>query len=342
MKRPLAVVILLEATLFLAMAGEPLRAQSAAGQTPAAQSPTAVATATDNHLAFDVASIRRSNPGGRQNSNFPLGSGDVYTPNGGFFSATNQPLIVYILFAYKLQGNQIQSLQPQLPEWATAERFDIQARAEGNPGKDQMRLLMRTLLADRFKLAIHTETREVPVLAFVLIKPGVTGRRLWQHPNDAPFSEEDLAMFRRTCRPSAASAPGSAPPPADAPPVETRTGELPESCKGTFGVRPIAPGRQRFLGRNVTIGFMADAFSAGTGFGRPMIDQTGLRGTFDFDLEFTPERQGAAPPAPESAPDDSVLTFQDALREQLGIKLESKKGPLEVMVVDHIEHPTEN
>jgi uncharacterized protein (TIGR03435 family) len=333
MKRLLAVVIL-EPAVFVGVAPLLLSGQSATGQTPSAQS-----TAAGNQ-AFDVASIKRSKPGGQPNSNFPLGPGDVYTPNGGFFSATNQPLITYILFAYKLQGNQIQSLQPQLPEWATTERFDIQARAEGNPGKDQMRMMMRSLLADRFMLAIRTETREVPVLAFVLIKPGVTGRRLWPHPNDAPFSEEDLAMFRRVCRPNAASARGSATPPAEAPPIETRTGELPDSCKGTFGVPPTVPGRVRFLGRNVTIGFLADAFSAGTGFGRPMIDQTGLRGTFDFDLEFTPERPGA-PPAPDSA-DDSVLPFQDALRDQLGIKLESRKGPLDVIVVDHVERPTEN
>jgi uncharacterized protein (TIGR03435 family) len=73
-----------------------------------------------------------------------------------------------------------------------------------------------------------------------------------------------------------------------------------------------------------------------------MIDQTGLRGTFDFNLEFTPERRGTPPPAPDSAPDDTVLAFHDALRDQLGIKLESKKGPLEVMVVDRVERPTEN
>jgi uncharacterized protein (TIGR03435 family) len=200
-----------------------------------------------------------------------------------------------------------------------------------------MRLLMRSLLADRFKLAIHTETREVPVLAFVLIKPGVTGRRLWQHPNDASFSEEDLAMFRRTCPSSAASTPGSA-----TSPVEAASGDLPESCRGSFGVRPTTPGRMRFLGRNVTIGFIADTFSAGAGFDRPMIDQTGLRGTFDFNLEFTLERRGTPPPAPDSTPDDTVLAFQDALRDQLGIKLESKKGPLEVMVVDRVERPTEN
>jgi len=337
MKPPLALVILLEVAPFVGLAPLPLSGQSAPAHSTTVQS----ATATAKQPAFDVASIRRSKPGGQPNANFPLGPGDVYTPNGGLFSATNQPLITYILFAYKLQGNQIQSLQPQLPEWATTDRFDIQARAEGNPGKDQMRLLTRSLLADRFKLAMHTETREVPVLAFVLIKPGAMGRRLWQHPNDAPFSEEDRAMFRRACPPAASSAPGSPPSSLQTTGGETTAGELPESCRGSFGVRPTAPGRVRFLGRNVTIGFIADAFSAGTGFGRPMIDQTGLRGTFDFDLEFTPERPGA-PPAADSATDDSVLPFQEALRDQLGIKLESRKGPLDVIVVDHIEHPTEN
>jgi uncharacterized protein (TIGR03435 family) len=334
-KRPLAVVLLLELALFLDTVPLPLSAQSAANSTSAPQS-----TATKNHQAFDVASIRRSKPGGQPNSNFPLGPGDVYTPNGGFFSATNQPLITYVLFAYKLLGNQVQSLVPQVPEWVTTERFDIQARAEGNPGKDDMRMMMRALLSDRFKLAIHTETREVPVLAFVLIKPGVTGRKLWPHPNDALFSEEDLAMFRSACPPSAA--PDSARYSLQTTAGETTARELPESCRGNFGVRPTTPDRVRFLGRNVTIGFIANAFSAGSGFGRPMIDQTGLRGPFDFDLEFTPERPGAPPPAADSAPDDSALPFQDALREQLGIKLESRKGPLDVIVVDHIEHPTEN
>lgn len=357
MKRSLSVVILFEVTSFVGRAPLSLSAQSTAAQTPSAQSTSAQSTtaqsttaqsttaqsttATAKQQAFDVASIRRSKPGGQPNANFPLGPGDVYTPNGGLFSATSFPLIAYIQFAYRIQGNQLQSLQPQLPEWATTDRFDIQARAEGNPGKDQMRMMMRSLLADRFKLAIHTETREVPVLAFVLLKPGVTGRRLWQHPNDAPFSEEDRAMFRRACPSSAASAPGSAPSPVEATSGETKTGDLPESCRGSFGVRPTAAGRVRFLGRNVTIGFLADAFSAGTGFDRPMIDQTGLHGTFDFNLEFTPDRQGP-PHTADSTPDDSVLLFQDALREQLGIKLESRKGPLDVIVVDHIEHPTEN
>jgi hypothetical protein len=88
-----------------------LRAQSATGQTPApAKLPS-----------FDVASVKPNRSNNPPNSNFPLGPGDVYVPNGGLFSATKFPLVT--------------SLLPQLPGWATAEHFDIQVRAEGNPAK---------------------------------------------------------------------------------------------------------------------------------------------------------------------------------------------------------------
>jgi len=318
--------VMLESTLVVCLIAGTLSPQNAPGQAQAAKP-----------LAFDVASVKPNKSGDPPNANFPLGPGDVYTPNGGLFSATSQPLISYILFAYKLNGNQAQNLLAQLPGWVTSDRFDIQARASGNPGKDDMRMMMRSLLAVRFEFATHNETREVPVLAFVLVKPGVTGPRLWQHPNDARWTDADRAQLRRYCPSASPSASDSA-----SPPAETAAAELPVACKGTFGMPPGAPGRLRFAGRNVTIGFIGDSFSAGAGFGRPMIDQTGLHGTFDFILEFTPERRGAPASAADSAPDDSALPFQDALRDQLGIKLESKKAPLDVMVVDHIERPTAN
>ena len=90
----------------------------------------------------------------------------------------------------------------------------------------------------------------------------------------------------------------------------------------------------------MTIGFIADTFS-GT-LGRPMIDQTGLNGTFDFTLEFMPERTGAVPPGTETQPDDRGPTFEESLREQLGIRLQSAKGPMRVLVVDHVERPSVN
>ncbi len=217
---------------------------------------------------FDVASVKPNRSGGPANSNFPLGPGDVYVPNGGFFSATNQTLITYILFAYKIMGNQMQFLLPQLPGWVTTERFDIQARVDGNPSKDQMRLMMRSLLAERFKLAIRHEIREMPVLALVLSKPGKLGPQLRPHPAEAPC-------------PITAQAALSSP---------TVEGGFPTLCNGLFVLPPSVPGRLRAGGRNVTIGFIADSLSAGADLGRPMVDRTGITGTIDFILEWRPER----------------------------------------------------
>jgi len=140
----------------------------------------------ETRLAFEVASVKPNKSDVPPSSNFPLNAGNMYTANGGLFSATNFPLVTYIFFAYNLVGNQAHFLVPQLPRWVTTDRSDIQARAAGNPTKDQMRLMMRSLLADRFKFAIHTEAREVPVLAFVLAKPEKTGPQLQRHPADPP------------------------------------------------------------------------------------------------------------------------------------------------------------
>jgi hypothetical protein len=104
-----------------------------------AQAIPAFQPADGDRLAFDVASVKVSRPDAPHESNFPLNAGIMYTPNGGRFYATNFPLVTYIVFAYNLLGNQIQALAPQLPRWATTDGFDIEARAAGNPSKDQMR-----------------------------------------------------------------------------------------------------------------------------------------------------------------------------------------------------------
>jgi uncharacterized protein (TIGR03435 family) len=267
---------------------------------------------------FDVASIKLDTSGTPPNSNFPLGPGDVYVRNGGRFYATGFPLITYLAFAYKLIGNQAQFVQPQLPEWATRDRYDIEARIDPDPGKDGMRLAMRHLLADRFGMQLHYEEREVPVFAFTLTKDK-PGKQLIAHPDasDCPTEQSPTA-----------------------PPV---VNGKPMFCNGIYQLPPTAPGRLRFGGRNVTIGFIADTFSAGTNLGRPMIDATGLQGRFDFTLEWqqpprTPPPGVEAPPEPEQ----TGPTFEEALRDQLGIKLQARKGPLRVLVIDKIERPTAN
>ena len=294
-----------------------------------------------DRLAFDVASVKQNRSGfppegDMPKSNFPLGPGAVYSPNGGFFSAVNQPLSIYIQFAYKLMANQMQFLLPQLPAWVTEERFDIQARAQGNPTKDQMRLMMRSLLADRFKLAIHNETRQVPVFALVLAKPGQIGPKLRPHPNDA------------SCQtgPQTATAGDSAPaPPASVP------DDFPELCGGLFRMPASAPGRSRWAARNVALGLIAGAMATLGELGRPVLDETGLSGTFDFSMEWAPDLTGPNPPGGDGQvvavfhggdPQLPGLTFQEALKMQLGLKLESKKGPVETIVLDHVEHPSEN
>ena len=309
--------------------------ESAASQAPPAQ-PLTPQWQIDagGKMAFDVVSVKQNKSGSppsgdKPYTNFVLGPGDAYVPNGGLFSAINQPLLIYVAFAYKITNNELPFLMSQMPKWtALAVRFDIQARAAGNPTKDQMRLMMQSLLADRFKLAMHTETRELPVFGLVPLKAGKTGPQLHRHPDDSSCSAA------RPPIPAASSAP--------APPA-TIAGGFPATCGGFVNLRPCPPGRSCLGARNVTVGLIATTFS-GPGFAnldRPVLDQTGLTGKFDFTIEFTPE---LPPQAPGSAfqPDPTGPTFLEALRDQLGLKLVPQTGPVDVIVVDHVEQPSEN
>src|SRR5580693_6852032 len=149
------------------------------GQSSATQAPALPEwqIAAGSKMAFEVASVKRD-PGPFRPPNFPV---------GGRFAA-DFSLTTYITFAYKLSvtSDQMQSMIAHLPGWVATDRFDIQARAEGIPTKDQMRLMMQSLLADRFKLAVHFETQIVPVLALVLVKPGKTGPKLQPHSDGVP------------------------------------------------------------------------------------------------------------------------------------------------------------
>ena len=108
-------------------------------------------------LTFDVASVKPAKP--PRLPNFPLNNGDAKPPGGRFSASFSLP--AYILFAYKLDAFQGKEMNAQLPKWAS-EDYAIDAEAEGNPTKDQMRLMMQSLLADRFKLKVHFETQGSP------------------------------------------------------------------------------------------------------------------------------------------------------------------------------------
>ena len=148
-------------------------------------------TAAGGKMSFEVASIRPTKPGEFTPPNFPISADDSYRPDGGVFTA-DFSVADYIGFAYKLwlSAEQRKTMLVNLPKWVSSDAYEIHAKAEGNPTKDQMRLMMQSLLAERFKLAVHFESQEVPVLAMTLIKPGKTGPKLTPHvdicDHDAP------------------------------------------------------------------------------------------------------------------------------------------------------------
>jgi uncharacterized protein (TIGR03435 family) len=279
-------------------------------------------------MSFEVASAKENKSGvsasNRPSSNIPLDAQNLYAPTGGLFSATNFPLLEYMRFAYKLTPEQSQALYSQV-SWANTDRWDIQGRASGNPTKDQMRLMLQTLLADRFKLSLHFETRQLPAFALVLNKPGKFGPQLRPHVDDPPCS---------TAPPPPTSAAGF---------QATDAGGFPEFCGGFLRLQPSASGLLRFGARDVPMAILAMLSSSRlTGVDRPILDRTGLTGKFDLIIEFTPQPKFIQPPDTSSQSADTGPTFLEALKDQLGLKLESTTGPVDTLVIDHIEEPTPN
>ena len=199
-----------------------------------------------------------------------------------------------------------------LPKWVADDRFDIQAKAPvASPTKDQMRLMMQALLAERFKLALHFETKESAVLALVLVKTEKLGPKLLPHAEG---------------------------PPCDAAPSPD---VFPPKCSAMM--MTMSPGRMQKGGsRDTTMTLIAGALPSMGRLGRPVIDRTGLSGRFDFTIEWSPETNGIPPQPGEPVPDTQGPSFQAALREQLGLKLESTKAPLQVLVIDQLERPSQN
>jgi len=137
---------------------------------------------------FDVASVKPGRKGWYPG--FPMDNSNVYIPQGRF--SASLPLWSYIEFAYKL-GPNVEQRRDAVAKYPKAlsvdDLFEIDARAEGKPGKDQLRLMLQSLLAERFKLAVHFERREVPVLSLTLATQGKTGPKLRPH-SEGPLCPE--------------------------------------------------------------------------------------------------------------------------------------------------------
>ncbi len=329
------ISILSVATIVLATAAIIQPPSFAQGTPPSAQ---AQATAP-SPLAFDVASVKRSAPGaGMPMSSLPLTPGSTGEPKGGLFQAKNWPLLIYISFAYNIQADQLKTLTASLPPWALSEPFDIEARADGSPTRDQMRAMMRSLLEDRFALKLHTEKADRPIFALVLAKPGKTGPQLQPHGPDAPPCPDDAQ---------------SSPFPFS---TSTVAGGFPAHCGSIVFMPSPTTGSLGAGGRNITMDQVASAISATGGLigglDKPVEDQTGLTGKWDFVINFAAQPPAGMPgpmrgPMPgamgqQQQSDDSAPTFLEALTDQLGLKLINATGPVEQLVIDHIQEPSPN
>jgi bla regulator protein BlaR1 len=293
--------------------GQTASPQPASGQPVQAPAMPDWQRAAGGTQQFDVVSVRPDSAGKFVIPDFSMDADDAFKPTGGLFTA-DLPLTWYVSFAYKLPL--LHSMLSGLPSWASKDHFAIQARATGDPSKDQLRLMMQSLLADRFKLAIHFETQVTPVLVMTLVKPGELGERLRLHADGPPCSVV-------------------APHPAHAP---VTLEMLP--CSTILGQNE--PDNAMLVhARNTTVQLMA-AFFSSIGHMRPIVDRTGIGGNIDFSMEYTQDTPGAAAAAPDAQADLPGTTFLEAVKNQLGLKLEPAKAPLEIPVIDHVERPSEN
>ena len=277
-----------------------------AQQSPSAENPTPP--------AFEVASVKTNKSG-------EMGARIQRQP-GGRFNAINMPLRDLIMFSYQVRPFQIEGA----PDWIGPARYDIVAKAEsefplappgGAPPPDM--LMLRTLLADRFKLVVHFETKEMPIYTLSVARPdGRLGPQLTPSTTDCA-----ALMKERMGR-------GGAPPP-PAPGGRMECGMA------------VAP--NRLMGGGFPISELSNMLSVLVQ--RTVVDRTGLTGNYDVVMTFQPEQLpgpgGAVLPPPAAAAGDSnAPSLFTAVQEQLGLKLESSRGPVQVLVIDRVEPPTED
>lgn len=274
-------------------------------------------------ISFDVASIRLDESGTFLRPSMALNNEDTPVPPGGRLVA-DFPLLIYIEFAYKIMPTrgQEESMVAHLPNWVRTERFVIQAQADGNPTKDQIRLMMQSLLADRFKLAVHFETKVAPVLAMVLDRPATLGPGL-RHHEDGPACDSKLAI------------------PTDRTSLSVIPGGFIRSC----GLVQAIDGPDHSIligGRNLSLEHFAGYLTDFQDLGRPVVDQTGLDGTFDFSLSWSHDRNKPVTTGVNESTDVQGPNILEALKEQLGLKLKPTRAPVQTLMIDHIEQPSPN
>jgi uncharacterized protein (TIGR03435 family) len=242
---------------------------------------------------------------------------------GGRYEAINIPPRLLIINSYGLQPQQLVGA----PDWISTERFDIVAKAAGDleppPSRDQpsrLQVMIRSLLAERFKLKIHRESRQVDVYALVAAR------------DDGKLGP-DLRPSAVDCQALTAARRGGGPPP-----EPVKPGERPQ-CGARLLAGELIAGGQPLL---ELVSMLAATV------GRGVVDRTGLKGSYDIHLRWTPDivRQNAAGTIRSETVRINGIEFDPngpsiftALQEQLGLKLESGRGTVDALIIDHIERP---
>ena len=283
-----------------------------------------------NKASFEVASVKPSAPGAA--STGISSRGDRFILSG----VTLRTMLVYAYSGY------MRLLEDQIiggPNWIDSDRFDIEGKADCSAGPIPAELLIQSLLEERFRLKAHVEARDLPLFYLVVGKDGVKIK---------PSQDQTPPATTPTSRPPlCSSSPGIT--------TATQRGAPPDPN------RPLPRGFVRMssspAGRtvtNVATPISAEAFGAANltylmqiEMGRTVVDRTGLKGLFDFTLQYSPNIAAASPAAPQTpagtaAAPESFPSLTTALQEQLGLRLEAARGPVNVLVIESVYKPTEN
>lgn len=251
------------------------------------------------------------------NSKLPLSSlfrqtlEDSHSPGVAdptLFRAENNSLAGFVMAAYAVNNYHF-----SVPDWMSNARFDVTARVPQWATKEQFQTMLRNLLIDRFKLVVHHESREAPSYDLVVAKSGAKFREAPERP------------------------PGDAAPPSSSFPLPLDKNGYPVMGPGNAGMR-FGPKGGRLYYPDATMEYLAGQISGQVG--RPVDDATGLHGKYEISLYWTPDSMRATSP---SASDDYGPTMIEALQDQLGLRLEPRKGWADFLIVDHAERvPAEN
>ena len=294
-------------------------------------------------LEFEVATIKPSPPPGNGPMFFGQ-TGGPGTSDPGRFTTHNTALSDLIVQAYGVQRYQVVR-----PDWVNAERFDVTAKLPAGTTKEQFRLMLQSLLADRFGLKVHHEQKEMQEYALTV---GKNGPKM-KESAVTPETEPDKAKL---------------PPPPPGPPKIGADGFPVLPAGRPMMVMMNGNARMQMYGE--TMEQLANRLSGQ--LGKPVTDETGLKGKYDYALTYSVDAAlaggpglpppppgalgggpaggaviaggpGGGPPGAGGADRVTAPTLTEAVQQQLGLKLEQKKGMVDIVVVDHIEKtPTEN